>query len=205
VSFKVSGERTTLPLRLEPWGTVFVVFRDPTAETSHTVPELTETKVATLNGPWNVSFQHGRGAPDSIVLDKLSDWSRNEDLGVKYFSGVATYTKSVQASPEWFKKGARMWIDLGEVKNLAVVTVNGNEIGETWHEPYRLDATSALRPGENEITIKVVNAWVNRLIGDEQPGATKLAYADVKPYKANSPLVPSGLLGPVTVIRDDPH
>ena len=98
-----------------------------------------------------------------------------------------------------------MWIDLGDVKNLAVVTVNGKEIGETWHAPYRLDATSALKPGENEITIRVVNAWVNRLIGDEQPGAAKLAYADVKPYKASSPLVPSGLLGPVTVIRDDSH
>ena len=98
-----------------------------------------------------------------------------------------------------------MWIDLGDVKNLAVVTVNGKEIGETWHEPYRLDATSALKPGENEITIKVVNAWVNRLIGDEQPGAAKLTYAYVKPYKANSPLVPSGLLGPVTIIRDDSH
>ena len=146
-----------------------------------------------------------RGAPGSITLDKLSDWSRNEDPGVKYFSGVGTYTKSVQASPEWFKKGARMWIDLGDVKNLAVVTVNGKEIGETWHAPYRLDATSALKPGENEITIKVVNAWVNRLIGDEQPGAAKLTYADVKPYKANSPLVPSGLLGPVTIIRGDSH
>jgi hypothetical protein len=205
VSFKVSGGRTTLPLRLEPWGTVFVVFRDPTTETSHVVPEMTETKVATIDGPWNVSFQPGRGAPGSITLEKLSDWSRNEDPGVKYFSGVGTYTKNVQTSPEWFKKGARMWIDLGDVKNLAVVTVNGKEIGETWHAPYRLDATSALKPGENEITIKVVNAWVNRLIGDEQPGAAKLTYADVKPYKANSPLVPSGLLGPVTIIRGDSH
>jgi hypothetical protein len=66
-----------------------------------------------------------------------------------------------------------------------------------------VDATSALKPGANEITIKVVNAWVNRLIGDEQPDATKYTFADVKPYRANSPLLPSGLLGPVSVIRDD--
>jgi hypothetical protein len=63
--------------------------------------------------------------------------------------------------------------------------------------------TSGLRPGTNEITIKVVNSWVNRLIGDEQPGATKVAYSVVKPYKATSPLQPSGLLGPVTVHREE--
>jgi hypothetical protein len=66
-----------------------------------------------------------------------------------------------------------------------------------------VDATSALKAGANQITVKVVNAWVNRMIGDEQPGATKITFADVKPYKANSPLLPSGLLGPVTVIRED--
>ncbi len=87
------------------------------------------------------------------------------------------------------------------MKNLAVVSVNGKQVGETWHAPYRVDVTSALKPGANEITIKVVNAWVNRLIGDEQPGATKFTFADVKPYKADSPLLPSGLLGPVTVVR----
>jgi hypothetical protein len=95
-----------------------------------------------------------------------------------------------------------LWIDLGDVKNLAEVTVNGKELGQSWHAPYRVDATSALNPGVNEITIKVVNAWVNRLIGDEQAGATKITFADVKPYKANSPLLPSGLIGPVTVVRE---
>jgi len=122
---------------------------------------------------------------------------------VKYFSGVGTYTKTLQASPQWFKKGARLWLDLGDVKNLAEVSINGKPLGQTWHEPYRVDVTSTLKPGTNEITIKVVNSWVNRMIGDEQPGATKITFADVKPYKANSPLLPSGLLGPVTLIRED--
>jgi hypothetical protein len=84
------------------------------------------------------------------------------------------------------------------VKNLAEVTVNGKSLGIVWHAPYRVDASSALKPGANEVTIKVINAWVNRLIGDQQPDATtKYTFADVKPYKANSPLLPSGLLGPV--------
>ena len=134
-------------------------------------------------------------------MDQLSDWSQSSDTGVKYFSGIGTYTKTLQAPAEWFKKGARLWLDLGDVKNLAVVSVNGKDVGETWHAPYRVDVTSALKPGANEITIKVVNAWVNRLIGDEQPGATKFTFADVKPYKADSPLLPSGLLGPVQIVR----
>jgi hypothetical protein len=202
-SFNIADGRTTVPLRLEPWGTIFVVFVTPTSETSHTLPPVTETTVTTIDGPWKVALQSGRGAPESITLDQLSDWSQNNDPGVKYFSGIGTYTKTVQAVPDWFKKGSRLWIDLGDVKNLAVVSVNGKELGQTWHTPYRVDATSALKAGANQITVKVVNAWVNRMIGDEQPGATKITFADVKPYKANSPLLPSGLLGPVTVIRED--
>jgi hypothetical protein len=89
------------------------------------------------------------------------------------------------------------------VKNLADVTVNGKDLGVVWHAPYRVDVTDALKPGANEITIKVINAWVNRLIGDQQPGATKYTFADVKPYRQNSPLLPSGLLGPVAVIREN--
>lgn len=87
------------------------------------------------------------------------------------------------------------------MKNLAEVTVNGEPLGIVWHAPYRVDATSALTPGVNKVTVKVTNAWVNRLIGDEQPGATKDTFADVKPYKADSTLQASGLLGPVTVWR----
>jgi hypothetical protein len=200
-SFKVTEGSTTVSLRLEPWGTVFVVFRKPTSATSHVVAEVKETNLATISGPWTVSLEPGRGAPASLTMDELSDWSHNAESGVKYFSGAGTYTQTLQATPEWFKEGARVWMNLGDVKNLAVVTVNGKNLGVVWHAPYRVDVTSALKPGANEITIKVVNAWVNRLIGDEQPGAAKLTFTDVKPYKADSPLLPSGLLGPVTLVR----
>ena len=202
VSYSIADGRTTVPLKLEPWGTVYVVFREPTSRTSLTVADPTDTTVDTINGPWKVDFQPGRGAPSSITMNKLIDWSKSDEPGVKYFSGFGTYTKTVQASPKWFQKGSRLWIDLGDVKNLAVVTVNGKDMGETWHAPYRVDVTSALKPGANQITIEVVNAWVNRLIGDQQPGAAKYTFADVKPYQADSPLLPSGLLGPVTVVRE---
>ncbi len=196
-SFRIADGRTTVPLKLEPWGTVFVVFRTPTKETSRTLPSKTKTEIVTVEGPWHVSFQPDRGAPPSITLDKLASWAENQDAGVKYFSGYATYTKTIDAKAEWFKRSAQVWIDLGDVKNLAEVTVNGRPLGVLWHAPYRVDATAALKPGANEVAIKVTNAWVNRLIGDEQPNAIRIAFADVKPYKANSPLLPSGLLGPV--------
>ena len=202
-SYNIAEGRTMVSLHLEPWGTVFVVFRKPARSTSLALPKPVETELAAVNGPWNVGFQAGRGAPASIKLDKLMSWSDSEDKGVKYFSGIGTYTKPIQASEDWFKSGARIWIDLGDVKNLAEVTVNGKSQGVVWHAPYRVDITNALKPGANEITIKVINAWVNRLIGDQQPDATtKYTFADVKPYKANSALLPSGLLGPVKLQRE---
>ena len=201
-SFSIEDGRTTVPLRFEPWGTVFVVFRRPAKESSRMLAKVTETQLATVDGPWKLSFEAGRGAPESITLDKLTPWNESSDNGVKYFSGIGTYTNTLQAPPSWFKKGATLWLDLGDVKNLAVVTVNGKDLGTVWHAPYRVDATSALKPGANEITIKVVNAWVNRLIGDQQPDATtKYTFATLKPYKADSPLLPSGLMGPVVIVQ----
>jgi hypothetical protein len=200
-SYKIADGRTTVPLNLEPWGTVFVVFRKPASATSRTLPGKTETELATVGGDWKIAFQPARGAPESVTLSQLSSWSDSTDPGVKYFSGIGTYTKTIDARAGWFKKGARLWIDLGDVKNLAEVTVNGKSFGVVWHAPYRVDATAALKTGANEVSIKVINAWVNRLIGDQQPGVTSpITFADVKPYKADSPLLPSGLLGPVKVI-----
>ncbi len=202
VSYKIADGRTQIPLHLEPWGTVFVVFRKPVTAVARTVPAIVETQLATIDGAWNVSFQPNRGAPASITLDRLTSWSESADAGVKYFSGAGTYSKTIEASADWFKPGAAIWLDLGDVKNLAEVTVNGVHLGVVWHTPYRVDVSKALKPGRNEVTVKVVNAWVNRLIGDQQPGATKYTFADVTPYSADSPLQTSGLLGPVMLVRD---
>jgi alpha-L-rhamnosidase len=199
VSYSVANGHTTVPLHLDPWGAVFVVFRKP-ASSGKTVPIRTETQVAMVDGPWTVSFQSGRGAPASISLDTLSSWSENSNAGVKYFSGIGTYTKTINASKDWFKPGAQIWIDLGDVKNLAVVTVNGKSLGTLWHSPYKVNATEAMKPGANEVTIAVTNAWVNRLIGDQQPNADKkYTFTVIHPYKADSPLLASGLLGPVSI------
>jgi hypothetical protein len=200
-SYRIADGRTTVPLKLEPWGTVFVVFRKPTTSAERTEPAKVETDLTTVEGDWKISFQPDRGAPASITVDTLESWTDNSDPGVKYFSGAGTYTKTIDAPADWFKKGAHLWIDLGDVKNLAEVTVNGKDLGVVWHTPYRVDVTSVLKPGANDVSFKVINAWVNRLIGDQQPGVTNpITFADVKPYRANSPLLPSGLLGPVKVI-----
>jgi len=205
-SYRVVDGRTIVPLHLEPWGAVFVVFRKATLETSRILPDVKETLLATVTGPWAVTFEPDRGAPPGITMDTLSSWSDNPDAGVKYFSGTGTYTRNIDAPADWFGKGGRLWIDLGDVKNLAEVAVNGKPLGIVWHAPYRVDATGELQAGANKVSVKVTNAWVNRLIGDQQPNAmVKYTFADIEPYKANSPLLPSGLLGPVRILSTGPQ
>jgi hypothetical protein len=201
-TYQIAEGRTTVPLHLDPYGAVFVVFRKTAAAASRKVPERVESPVAALTGPWDVSFQPNRGAPAKITLDKLSSWAENTDAGVKYFSGTGTYSKTIQAPADWFQRGAQLWMDLGDVKNLAEVSVNGKPLGIVWKAPFRVDVTGALQPGANAIEIKVTNLWVNRLVGDQQPGAAqKYTYTAQQFYQANSPLLPSGLLGPVQVVR----
>jgi hypothetical protein len=201
-SFQIADGRTTVPLHLEPWGTVFVVFRKPAKTTSRSLPKTAETTLATVEGPWDLSFEPNLGAPPKTTLDKLISWSDSSDEGVKYFSGKGTYTKTIDAPADWFVKGARVWLDLGDVKNLAEVSVNGRPLGIVWKTPYRVDVTGALKPGKNAVEITITNAWVNRIVGDRQPNVTK-TYTLTSPkfYKADSKLVASGLLGPVKVIR----
>ena len=204
-SFRIAGGRTTVPLHLEPWGTVFVVFRKPAAAPTRMLPKAAEAAVAGVDGSWEVSFQANRGAPATITLDRLTSWSDSSDTGVKYFSGTATYTKTIQAASGWFATGAHLWLDLGDVQNLAEVSVNSVPVGIVWKKPFRLDMTGALKPGANTLEVKVTNLWVNRMIGDRQPNApTQYTFTRPVFYKANSPLLPSGLLGPVRVVQVAP-
>jgi hypothetical protein len=201
-SYRIADGRTTVPLVLIPHDAIFVVFRKPSVESSRSLPMRTEAVLTAVTGAWNVAFQTDRGAPAKISLDAPGSWSENADPGVKYFSGTAVYTKILQAPAEWFKPGAKLWLDLGDVKNIAEITVNGGPLGILWRLPFRADATSALKPGANTLEIKVTNLWVNRLIGDQQPDAVKkYTYTAQTFYRADSPLLPSGLLGPVLVLR----
>ena len=97
-------------------------------------------------------------------------------------------------------KNEKIILDLGEVKNLAEVFINGKSAGIVWKKPFVVNIASLLIKGGNTIEVKVVNSWVNRLVGDMQPGATKIGFTTMPLFKADSPLEPAGLLGPVQLI-----
>jgi hypothetical protein len=201
-SYYRANGHTTVPLSLAPWETLFVVFRKPSQAPSRTLPRTIETLLETIDGPWDVSFEPDRGAPDKATLKKLIAWNDHSDPGIKYFSGTATYTKSFRAATEWFGPSNNLWIDLGTVRNLAEVSVNGKPLGLLWKEPFRINLTAALKPGANTLQVRVTNGWANRIIGDRQPDVTK-TYTFTSPifYTAGSALWPSGLIGPVQIVQ----
>ena len=162
---------------------------------------MNETEIAHISTPWQVSFQEKRGAPSSAVLPKLISLTENSDPGIKYFSGTVSYRNSFTIKK--IENGSRILLDLGEVKNLAEISVNGQNQGIVWKTPFKLDITDAVKKGANELEVKVTNLWVNRLIGDAQPGVTnKITFTTMPFYQANSPLLPSGLLGPVKILSE---
>jgi hypothetical protein len=199
-SYAIKDGITRVPLLLEPNDAVFVVFRNKAVQTSHTINKPAEKQLTVISGPWTVGFQPERGAPDQAMIETLVPWNENADVGIKYFSGTGTYSKTLQAPAEWFNQGSQLWLDLGSVKNLAEILVNGKSLGIVWKTPFRVNVTGAMKEGENNLEIKVTNLWVNRLIGDQQPGVTKkITYTTMPFYRADSPLLPSGMLGPVTI------
>lgn len=201
LSYSINDTNTQVKLHLEPFDALFVVFKGKASEQSAEIPMPQITELNTLEGEWNLSFQAGRGAPANITVSQLASWADHEDTGVKYFSGTATYYKNVTADAAWFSESNELWLNLGAVKNLAEVIINDKSVGVLWKAPFRTNITSYLQPGENKIEIKVTNLWVNRLIGDAQPGVTnKITYTTMPFYQADSPLQPSGLLGPVKII-----
>lgn len=201
LSYSVANGATKVKLHMEPNDAFFIVFKDKATKTVVELPALKVKELATISGEWDIDFQKSRGAPASIKVNELTSFTKNADAGVKYFSGTATYTKTITAPVDWFKKDEELWINLGEVKNLAEVIVNGKSLGILWKKPFRVNITTALKPGENTVLVKVTNLWVNRLIGDAQPNVTnKITYTTMPFYQANSPLQPSGLLGPVQII-----
>ncbi|GAB3641192.1 glycosyl hydrolase [Spirosoma arcticum] len=199
VSYQIKDGRTIIPLKFESWDAYFIVFSEKTTVASYTKPAVTESTVAQVNGNWKVSFQEGRGAPAQATVNTLASWSENTDAGIKYFSGTATYENTVNL-PAVARNG-RYVLDLGDVKNMAEVIVNGKNVGIAWKKPFQIDITEALKSGANTVQIKVTNLWVNRLIGDAQPGVTsKITFTTMPFYQPDSPLLPSGLMGPVRIL-----
>jgi (4-O-methyl)-D-glucuronate---lignin esterase len=251
--FTVAGGVTRLPIRLDPVGSVFVVFRRPSAGFDPVVavgesadafaaPEsdgqapLLEPPVAGpsgialtawrparyvlrtasgrvlqassaglppplfVGGPWELTFPPGLGAPPRATLGHLESWTASSVDGVRFFSGTATYHREVDLPADFFGPGRRQYLDLGRVENLARVRLNGRDLGVLWKEPFRIEITGAARPGANRLEVAVTNLWPNRMIGDSSlPPGERVTWASVEPYRPGSPLLPSGLLGPVLI------
>lgn len=198
VSYRIENGETIVPLTLGAESSVFVVFRKPAKANSLIIKKVVPTAVAMLDRPWQVAFQADRGAPAGITLPKLASLSDQAEPGVRYFSGMATYTSSFTL-PKSVNAGAPLWLNLGEVGEIAEVSVNGKHVGYAWHKPYRVDLSGVVRKGVNSVEVKVANLWVNRLIGDAQPGAEKVTWTSFPTYRADTALRPSGLIGPVTL------
>ena len=202
-SFSQGPGSTVVPLQLGPEEAVFVVFRRDAAESARYVPKAAADPVGTLSGPWTVRFQKRRGAPAVVGLQHLESWTANSDPRIKYFSGTATYSyqPGLRMPAQSERRGQRIAIDLGKVDSLAELLVNGRSICVAWKQPFRCEITSWLRSGINRLDIRVTNVWSNRLIGDKQPNAQPVAFSNFNPYRADSPLSESGLLGPVEILR----
>jgi len=177
-----------------------------------------------VGGPWRLQFPPHQGAPAEVTLDSLISWTEHPDPGVRYFSGSATYFKEFDLPAEMVQPGRALYLDLGQVKNLCEVRVNGHDCGVLWKPPFRVELTGIARVGRNRLAVRVTNLWVNRLIGDEQfpddcewngpalkqfpewflqnqprPSRQRLTFTTWKHFSKDSPLRESGLLGPVTV------
>ncbi|HVT82683.1 MAG TPA: glycosyl hydrolase, partial [Phycisphaerae bacterium] len=207
-SYSIDGTRTTVPLHLDERESVFVVFRKPAAAPTRTLPPVKTTTLASISAPWQVTFPPKMGAPDKITMEKLDSLTTSNVDGVKYFSGTATYSQALSAPQNWFSDGTRLLLNLGDVGDLAEVSVNGKAVATLWKPPYQVDVTGALKPGDNQLEIKVTNEWTNRIAGDRAGPPENRVLAGAPAGRGFAPgggrggtgLRPSGLLGPVTVI-----
>ena len=244
-----ADKRTSLPLTLEPYGSVFVIFRhksDGHAVTrlsldhatlydasTNQLPlglSLTATRLNTptpgtydlsradgsreqfivrravpidLSGKWTLTFPPGWGAPASVQMSMLRSWTESSDPGIRYFSGTATYRTQLSLTAAQLaaaRASGSLWLNLGDVHEVADIRINGNRAETLWKQPWSARVDSFLKPGVNDVEIEVTNLWPNRIIGDAQSAAAKhYTWTNIRYYKKDSPLMPSGLMGPVSL------
>jgi hypothetical protein len=200
-AFRQEEGITSVPLKLHPYESAFIVFRNtanpnPLNSLTDNFPE--PGLIDKLQGPWTVTFDPAYGGPSKpVTFDSLTDWTDSSDDRIKYYSGKAVYSIRFNHKN---RPDENIIIDLGGLTSMAKVSVNGVYAGGVWTPPYQLEITQLLKEGANEISIKIVNNWMNRLIGDlKLPDNQRQTWCFVNPYKADSPLQPSGLFGPVLI------
>lgn len=196
--FENTGDHTALQMELEGNESVFLVFRKNDKATEKKINFPVKETVYSVDTPWKVTFEAGKRGPEApVVWSQLTDWMNSENDSIKYFSGQAVYETAftLEELPQ-----KSLYLDLGHVMVMAKVTLNGQYVGGVWTFPYRLNVTEYLKKGENKLEITVVNNWQNRLIGDQHlPEDQRPTWTTINPWKADSPLQSSGLLGPVEI------
>jgi hypothetical protein len=192
-----------LALELPAYGSVFVVFREtptPAAFLSPAPLKAESQPAVIIAGPWTVRFPPGWGAPASVLWNSLISWTKAEDPGIRFFSGTASYTAEFEFDRLPAGEGQGVLLDLGSLREVAEVVLNGRSLGILWKEPYQADVSGFLKPGRNVLEVKVTNLWHNRLMGDLLDSAHKSAARTNMILKPQEP-IPAGLFGPVTIRR----
>jgi len=205
-AFQQQDGRIRVPLALNPYGSVFVVFRKTIAASRQGTTELNYpvyNPVATLSGPWQVTFDKKwvAGGPTSVTFDTLASWTTRPEEGIHFYSGTAVYHKTFDApvSPP-----GPLYLDLGSVQDVGIarVRLNGTDLGIVWTPPYRVSVGNLLKATGNQLEVEVVNSWRNRLIGDrDKPQAQRLTQTNVT-VRPDWQLQISGLLGPVQLLSE---
>jgi hypothetical protein len=190
--------RTMLTMKFAAYQSFFVVFRRASIPPKVRRPNFPVVSASVeLTGPWTVHFDPKWGGPDSIVFPTLEDWTKRPEDGIKYYSGTATYQKTFRLPQLFGAPGRKILLDLGEMKHLAEVRLNGKPLGVLWTKPYRVEITEALQQAENLLEIDIFNLWTNRLIGDALLPPAQRFTTGVNLVKKGDLLLTSGLLGPV--------
>ena len=210
-AFSQSETLTTVPLKLEPFASIFVVFntqidKNKQGTESMNYPDFKTIK--NIDGEWEVHFDPKRGGPESVVFPELMDWTQHSNEGIKYYSGSAIYNKTFNLDFE-LQNDKQYFLQLENVKDvgIAVVKINGKNKGVLWTKPFRIEISKELIQGENTFEIEIVNSWYNRVAGDQifpnkkQYTSTNIdLHHDFRGRPIDDiPLEPSGLLGPVTI------
>ncbi|HEU6448037.1 MAG TPA: glycosyl hydrolase [Verrucomicrobiae bacterium] len=204
-AYEEKNGRTIVPLDFNPCGSWFVIFREPAANHPATMksnsPEL--KPIAEISGAWTVHFDPKWGGPASAQFNSLVDWTTQPESGIKFYSGTAIYEKTIDVpSSAIGNPRSKIFLDLGDVHELAEIHLNGIDLGIVWSPPFRVDVTGALKPGKNNLEISVVNFWPNRIIGDASlPSNQRFTRTNIRNLQANTPLMSSGLLGPVSLLE----
>ena len=200
-SFHTDSGWTTVPLHFTAHDALFVLFEENTQAKTYTSSAQKHLKeFKTLEGPWTVTFPKDYGAPDTVLFMQLDSWINNPLDGIKYFSGTATYRQTFELVPS-FDTTQSYLLNLGIVRHLARVKINGTDLGVLWKFPFQTDVSHLLHQGENTLEIQVTNVWHNRMIGDLQSSnPQKNTYSSYPFFTADSPLIESGLIGPVRLL-----